>query len=43
VNIIGKIPPAFSLSVTLTLLVGGVLFSLWRTGRDKPRPVARTS
>ena len=41
VNIIGKIPPAFSLSVTLALLVGGVVFSLWKTGRDEARPVAR--
>ena len=41
VNIIGKIPPVFSLSVTLTLLVGGVLFSLWRTGKDAPQPVPR--
>ena len=38
-NIIGKIPPAFSLSVTLGLLVGGVLFSLWRTARDAPPPM----
>jgi tellurite resistance protein TerC len=43
VNIIGKIPPMFSLSVTLGLLVGGVVFSLWRTARDGPAPVPRPS
>jgi tellurite resistance protein TerC len=34
VNIIGKIPPAISLSVTFALLLGGVLYSLHRTRRD---------
>ena len=29
----GKIDPAISLGVTLALLAGGVLVSLWRTGR----------
>ena len=36
VGIIGKIPPVVSLSVTLGLLLGGVLLSLWMT-RDQPR------
>ena len=36
VGIIGKIPPVVSLSVTLGLLLGGVLLSLWLT-RDQPR------
>jgi tellurite resistance protein TerC len=31
VGIIGKIPPAISLSVTLGLIAGGVLVSLWKT------------
>lgn len=31
VNIIGKIPPAISLSVTLGLIVGGVVYSMWKT------------
>jgi tellurite resistance protein TerC len=31
VGIIGKIPPALSLSVTMALLLGGVLLSLWKT------------
>jgi tellurite resistance protein TerC len=38
VDIVGKIPPAFSLSVTLGLLVAGVLFSLWRTAREPAGP-----
>lgn len=31
VGIIGKIPAVFSLSVTVALLLGGVLLSLWKT------------
>lgn len=42
VNIVGKIPPAFSLSVTLSLLLGGILFSLWRTGREGEPVPARS-
>jgi tellurite resistance protein TerC len=34
----GKIPPAFSLVVTFTLLGGGILFSLYKTRRDGDRP-----
>jgi tellurite resistance protein TerC len=34
VGIIGKLPAALSLGVTLSLLVGGVLVSLWKT-RDR--------
>ena len=34
VGIIGKIPPAFSLSVTVGLIVGGVVVSLWKTRHD---------
>lgn len=41
VNIVGKIPPAFSLSVTVSLLVAGVLFSWWRTGREPPPEAVR--
>jgi tellurite resistance protein TerC len=37
VGIIGKIPSVISLSVTLTLLLGGVLLSLWKTrGQTAP-------
>ena len=35
VGIIGKIPPAISLSVTFGLIAGGVLVSLWKT-RGQP-------
>ncbi|WP_462382736.1 TerC family protein [Pseudomonas sp. Marseille-QA0892] len=35
VNIIGKVPPALSLSVTFGLLLGGVLLSLWKTRDQK--------
>ena len=31
VGIIGKIPPAFSLSVTFGLIAGGVIYSMWKT------------
>ena len=36
VGIIGKIPPVISLSVTLGLLIGGVLLSLWKTRGQAP-------
>jgi len=35
----GKVPTSLSLGVTLVLLVGGVLFSLWKT-RETPAPRA---
>jgi tellurite resistance protein TerC len=41
VNVIGKIPAELSLAVTFGLLLGGVLYSLWRTRRDGDR-LART-
>ena len=31
VGIIGKVPPAFSLSVTFGLIAGGVIYSMWKT------------
>jgi tellurite resistance protein TerC len=34
-NVIGKIPPTWSLSTILALLAGGMLFSLWQTGRER--------
>jgi len=47
-NIVGKLDPAISLGVTLALIVGGIVFSLWKTrgeghadrpiGGDLPRP-----
>jgi tellurite resistance protein TerC len=42
VGFIGKVPPAISLSVTLGLIAGGVLFSLWKTrGEAVGAPEAR--
>jgi tellurite resistance protein TerC len=37
---IGKIPPEISLGVTLSLLAGGILYSLWATRNDKA-PMAK--
>lgn len=34
-QIVGKLDPLISLGVTVTLLAGGVLFSVWKTGRDR--------
>jgi tellurite resistance protein TerC len=31
VNIVGKIPAGISLTVTIGLIAGGVLVSLWKT------------
>ena len=42
VGIIGKVPAVVSLSVTFTLLAGGVLLSLWKT-RGEPDPEAVTN
>jgi tellurite resistance protein TerC len=36
VGIVGKMPPAVSLSVTCALLAGGVLLSLWKTRSRAP-------
>lgn len=35
VGIVGKIPTVVSLSVTLGLIAGGVLYSLWKTRQDE--------
>jgi tellurite resistance protein TerC len=40
VNIVGKIPPSLSLSVTGLLIAGGVVVSLWKTRGDLPPPPA---
>jgi tellurite resistance protein TerC len=37
VGIIGKIPPAISLTVTFGLIAGGVLVSLWKTRGQTPQ------
>jgi tellurite resistance protein TerC len=45
-ELVGKMDPAISLSVTLALIAGGVLFSLWKTRgdnhdhHDKPKTAA---
>ncbi len=39
VGIIGKIPPSISLSVTLGLIAGGVMVSMWKT-RNEPTVVS---
>ena len=39
VGIIGKIPAAVSLSVTLGLLIGGVLLSLYKTRGQSPAKI----
>jgi tellurite resistance protein TerC len=36
VNIVGKLPPEVSLSVTGLLIAGGIAFSLWKTRRESP-------
>jgi tellurite resistance protein TerC len=38
VNIIGKVPPVISLSVTAGLIAAGILVSLWRTRSTKTTP-----
>jgi len=38
-QIVGKVDPAISLGVTLALILGGVLFSLWKTRDAAAKPV----
>jgi tellurite resistance protein TerC len=33
-QIVGKLDPTISLGVTLALIAGGVVFSLWKTKND---------
>jgi tellurite resistance protein TerC len=35
-QIVGKVDPSISLGVTLAMILGGVLFSLWKTRKDTP-------
>ena len=35
-QIVGKVDPAISLGVTLAMIAGGVLWSLWKTRKDTP-------
>jgi tellurite resistance protein TerC len=39
-QLIGKMDPAISLGVTLALIIGGVVFSLWKTKDEKPHAPA---
>ncbi len=41
VGIIGKIPPYISLSVTFGLILGGVVFSLWKTRNTASEPLLK--
>jgi tellurite resistance protein TerC len=34
----GKVDPLISLGVTLTLLAGGIVLSMWKTSREQPEP-----
>jgi tellurite resistance protein TerC len=36
-QIVGKVDPAISLGVTLAMILGGVLYSLWKTRNEKPQ------
>jgi len=42
VGIVGKFPPALSLSVTFGLIAGGVIVSLWKT-RPRVQPIGATA
>ncbi len=35
-QLVGKLDPAISLGVTLALILGGIVFSLWKTKDEKP-------
>ena len=39
-QIVGKVDPAISLGVTLTLITSGVLWSLWKTRKDEAETIA---
>jgi len=39
-QIVGKVDPAISLGVTLAMIVGGIVYSLWKTRKDTPVPAA---
>lgn len=38
-QIFGKVDPAISLGVTLAMILGGIVFSLWKTRNEKPAHV----
>jgi tellurite resistance protein TerC len=37
-QIVGKVDPAISLGVTLAMIMGGIVYSLWKTRKDSPVP-----
>lgn len=37
-NLVGKFPPEYSLGVTVALIAGGIIYSLWKTRGHKPEP-----
>jgi tellurite resistance protein TerC len=37
---IGKIDPAISLGITISILLGGIALSLWKTRNDPPKAKA---
>ncbi len=39
-QIVGKVDPAISLGVTLAMILGGIVYSLWKTRKDTPVPAA---
>ena len=39
-QIVGKVDPAVSLGVTLAMIAGGILWSLWKTRKDTPEQAA---
>jgi len=39
-QIVGKVDPAISLGVTVAMIAGGVLYSLWKTRKDTPQAAA---
>jgi tellurite resistance protein TerC len=42
-QLFGKFPPELSLSITLALILGGILYSLWKTSRDDKEAAAEAA
>jgi tellurite resistance protein TerC len=39
-NLVGKFPPEYSLGITIALIAGGIVYSLWKTKDQKPHAQA---
>jgi tellurite resistance protein TerC len=39
-NLVGKFPPEYSLGITVALIAGGIVYSLWKTRGEKGHPQA---